>query len=47
MIRWKMKAVVEAVGGELAEVLDRLGRVLVEELELDRAVVGCGWSPGT
>src|SRR3954454_9632766 len=33
-------AVVEAVGRELAEVLDRLRRVVVEELDLDRSVVG-------
>jgi hypothetical protein len=32
-------AVIEAVGRELAEVLDGLGSVLVVELELDRAVV--------
>ena len=32
--------VVEALGGELAEVLDRLGRVLVEQLEDDRALGG-------
>jgi hypothetical protein len=34
------EAVVEAVGGQLAEVLDRLGRVLVEELDGDRPGVG-------
>ena len=34
------QAVVVAVARQLAEVLDRLGRVLVEQLELDRAVVG-------
>src|SRR5207245_9798136 len=33
-------AVVEAVGSELPKVLDRLRRVLIEELQLDRAVVG-------
>jgi hypothetical protein len=32
--------VVEAVGRQLAEVLDRLGRVGVEELDLDGPVVG-------
>jgi hypothetical protein len=32
--------VVEAVGGELAEVLDRLGRGVLEQLELDRPMVG-------
>src|SRR3712207_9064223 len=34
------QAVVEAVAGELAEVLDRLGGVLVEQLDLDGAVAG-------
>src|SRR5436190_7277227 len=33
-------AVVEAVAGELAEVLDGLGRVVIEELNRDRAVIG-------
>ena len=33
-------AVVEPVARELDEVVDRLGRVVVEELELDRAMVG-------
>ena len=33
-------AVVEVLGGELAEVLDGLGRVVVEELERDRPVAG-------
>jgi hypothetical protein len=32
--------VVEAVAGELAEVLDGLRRVVVEELDRDRACVG-------
>jgi hypothetical protein len=32
--------VVEAVLRELHEVVDGLGRVLIEELELDRAVIG-------
>jgi hypothetical protein len=40
MMRWKIEVVVEAVGGELAEVLDRLRRVLVVQLEHDRAGVG-------
>ena len=34
------EVVVEALGGELAEVLDRLRRILVVELELDRAGIG-------
>src|SRR5262249_57179534 len=33
-------AVVEAVAGELAEVLDGLGRVVVVELDVDRPVTG-------
>jgi hypothetical protein len=33
-------AVVEAVPGELREILDGLGRVGGKELDLDRAVVG-------
>ena len=33
-------AVVEAVAAQLDEVVDGLGRVLVEELELDRALAG-------
>ena len=42
--------VVEAVAGELAEVLDGLGRVVVEELERDRAhglcsCWLCSWGP--
>jgi hypothetical protein len=34
------QAVVEALTGELGEVLDRLRRLVGEELELDRAFAG-------
>ncbi len=37
--RWKIDAVVEAVAGQLGEVLDRLRRVAAVELDLDRAVI--------
>ena len=40
MTRWKIEAVVEAVAGELAEVLDRLRGVLVVQLDDDRPGVG-------
>ena len=39
MTRWKIDAVVEAVARELDEVLDGLRRVVVEQLDLDRAVI--------